>query len=56
MSVPPLAKDHEVVQAFLLDCLDESLDVGIRVRGAEGGLPDLDLCVSQVLINGLGEF
>jgi hypothetical protein len=39
----PLAQDH----AFLLDRLDETLDEGVCVRGAEGGLAHLDAAVAN---------
>ena len=49
------AKDDEVVQAFLLHGLDESLDEGHRVRRAVRRLLNSQVGVLQRLVEVLGE-
>jgi len=49
-----LAQDDEVVQALLLNRLNEALDEGVCVRRPESSLADRDSPVLKVPIDGLG--
>jgi len=50
-----LAEDHEVIEALLLDRLNEPLHEGVRVRRPEGRATHLDSGLGQILVDRRGE-